>query len=282
MGSMMQLINSRHTHKIEQAKIDAARVIQKSNNDRSASDATLNNFIQSLANQRKMDAAGAAMNAKGQNIAAMLDKATVGSIQQRIQAAGELGNASVQAAAAGVGGSSVETFQATMRLRSSVQKEGLDRAVAGDNTNASSERAGVIGEAIAGLSNNTYVGNMDRTTYIDHVKQKNVVGAMIAVGVATYFGGPQAGQATSDFIASANNFANNKEAQGNRQMDSAFANGMSALSDYQRTGGNPWGRKGSTNSSGLMGSKDSSTSDSGTGGFFDSTNSDMSNDYQLA
>lgn len=234
MGSAMELLQSATTHKVKQAEIDAKRTVQGAYNEREAATTSLARYAQSVSNQRKMDAAGKALNAQATNIQNALDAAVVGTFAQRIQAANELGAAAAQAASAGVGGGSVEAYRMTLRLNQAIQEEAQSSALNADVINAKDAMGDTIRNAVADLNNDDYAGNFDYTIYLDHVKQKNVVGAAIAIGVASYFGGPQAGMATSDAIASGNRYANNDREGGNALVGSAIQNGFAAYQNYNK------------------------------------------------
>lgn len=233
MGSAMEMLNSRHTHRVKQAEIDAKRVTQAAYNEREAATTSLARFAQSVGNQRKMDAMGKALAAQASNISNALDAATVGTFSQRLAAASELGAASVNAAAAGVGGSSVDAYRQTLSLNYAIQEQAQQDAIRADVVNATDALGDTVRNSIASLDGDSFSGNFDYTQYLDHVKQKNVVGAAIAIGVATYFGGPQAGMAASDAIASGNRAANGDQAGSNALINSAISNGYGAYQSYR-------------------------------------------------
>lgn len=237
MGSAFEILNSGNTHRIKQAEVDAKRLTQKSANEKEGASMSLARFSQSLANKRKLEAAGAEFNASEQNIRQALDQSVVGNFQQRLQAAADLGSASVQAAAAGVGGGSVEAYNRTLALTNAMQEEANSSATSRDTINATTNKSNIIKNAVASLGTDMYQGSFDYTVYLDHVKQKNVLGAAVAVGVATYFGGPQAGMAVSDTVAAGNRLANNDTAGGQAYLSSAFKNGVSAFQGANSTSG---------------------------------------------
>lgn len=239
MGSAMEMLNSRNTHKVKQAEIDAKRVTQAAYNEREAATTSLARFAQSVGNQRKMDAMGKALSAQASNISNALDAATVGTFSQRLAAASELGAASVNAAAAGVGGSSVDAYRQTLSINAAVQEQAQQDALKSDVIHATDALGDTVRNSIASLDGDSFAGNFDYTQYLDHVKQKNVVGAAIAIGVATYFGGPQAGMAASDVIASGNRAANGDQAGANALINSGIANGFSAYQSYRANNSAP-------------------------------------------
>lgn len=244
MGSAMQILYSGPEHTLKQAQVDASRIVQASSNERSAAEASLANFSQALGNQRKLDAFGKNDEALQRNIAKLGESMTAGKFQDRIAAATALGEVTAMAGAAGVGGSSIDTYKRTMALRQAIGEESQSRAMVNDRTNYAQRRGQGLSDAVAGMNQTTYVGAMDRTVYMDHQKLKNVLGAAIAVGVASYFGGPQAGMATSDAIAGANNMANGNQTAANNLFNSSAQGFVQAGSNYQKTNGNPWGMEG--------------------------------------
>lgn len=229
MGSALSLLTADSQHKIAQSKIDAQRTLIASNNEKEAATTSLARFNQSLANQRKLQAGGANYNAATINLAAKADANTTGNFQQKIADAEALGTAVVSAAAAGVGGSSVDTYQRTMQLRQSINEESRKRAQDAAQVNGAESRAAIIADTVAQLDNTQYAANIDYTQLIDHREQKNVFGAFVAAAVATYFGGPQAGQAVLDVADAGGKLQNNDQAGASQRLSSAGANAMAGM-----------------------------------------------------
>lgn len=237
MGSAFELLNSGNTHRIKQAEIEGKRLTQKSANEKEAASASLARFSQSLSNKRKLEAAGAEFTASEQNIRQALDQSLVGTFQQRLQAAADLGSASVQAAAAGVGGGSVEAYNRTLSLSNAIQDEANTTAASRDALNATANKSNIIKNAVASLGSDSYQGNFDYTVYLDHVKQKNVLGTFALAAAATYFGGPKAGMAVTDLAAAGNRLENRDYQGGSQLLSSAFSNGLSAFQTLNSTSG---------------------------------------------
>jgi len=232
MGSMLY---AGATHIIEQSKIDAARITQKSGNEKRGAIAALQRGAASIANQRVLDAAGSQVNDISGNIARNLDAASQGHFMSRIAAAEELGSSMAMAAAAGVGGSSVEAYNSTVRLNRAMQEEQAMRAVNSDNINMSAQRGAVMSNAVAGMDNNVYNADQDFTQYVDHKKGKGLfsfegIATVAGAAAATYFGGPKAGQAVlklgTSLIQGNNAAANGDFATAGSQMDSAIKAGF--------------------------------------------------------
>jgi hypothetical protein len=174
------------------AKVDAARITQKSGNERRGAETALQQFSSSLANKRAMDAAGKNIGAITENISRSLDSATFGSFQQRIAAAEQAGAASAMAGAAGVGGSTVEAYNETMRLSDAMAKEQQDRATNSALIGQTAQIGETLEGAVAGMDNNIYRASLDYTQYVDPVKQSTFakIATLGVAAAATVFGGP--------------------------------------------------------------------------------------------
>lgn len=230
-------------HIREQAKIDAARITQKSGNERRGAETALQQFSASLANRRAMEAAGKQVNANAENVARNLDATTSGTLQGRIQAAEELGANIAMASAAGVGGSSIEQFNQTMRLQRGMAEEQQERGTASDLAQASRNTGEYLEDAVAGLDNNVYRANIDYTQYVDH-KKMGTLEKLFWVGsaaAATVVGGPQAGMAVAGLAESKQAAMNGDFGSASQSLTGAFQNGMSAYKDTRSAGGDYWG-----------------------------------------
>jgi hypothetical protein len=240
MGS---LLYADATHIREQAKIDAARITQKSGNERRGAESSLQRFSAALSNQRAMDVAGSAVNDIAGNIARNLDAAAAGKFMSRIQAAEELGTSIAMASAAGVGGSTVEAYNATIRLNRNMQEEQNSRAVNADNILASANRGNQIKNAVASFDGNVYAADLDFNQYVDHQKAstlEQIVGAVAMVG-ASYFGGPQGGAAVMGVLEARQAARNGDFGTASQALTGAVQNGVGTAHNYQKTSGDVWG-----------------------------------------
>lgn len=235
-------------HIREQAKIDAARITQKSGNERRGAESELQRFSASLGNQRLLDAAGKNVNAITENIGRNLDAATFGDFMGRVAAAEELGAHTAMAAAAGVGGSSVEIYNETVRLSRAMQDEQSDRAVRSDLINASTARGDTMTEAVASMDNNVYRADLDFKQYVDH-KKPSTLGNIFSLGLAaaaTYFGGPQAGMAVIGLREGKIAADNGDYASANQSVMGALGNAVGGFKTFRAGAGEgqvgkPWG-----------------------------------------
>lgn len=236
---MGQLLYADAIHRVEQAKIDAARLTQKSGNERRGSETALAQFSASLGNKRRMDAAGSAVNDSAANSVRTQRQLTTGRLSGRIRAAEELGQAAAMAAAAGVGGASVDTYNETTRLVNAMREQQVERSFSEQEWAAGQQRGNAIKAAVAGLDNTTYRANLDYTQYIDHKKPSFIERAVGIAGTvaATVFGGPQAGSAVMGMFEARQAARNGDFANASNSLVGAFKNGMGAMRSGHLTSG---------------------------------------------
>lgn len=242
---MGEIIYSGAIHRVEQAKIDAARITQKSGNARRGKESELQRFSASLGNRRKMDAAGKQIGAISENITRNLDAAAAGTLMSRVAAAEELGANIAQASAAGVGGSTIETYNRTLELNQAMQEEQQGRNVDSDNYLASAAKGGALYDAVSSFDNNAYVANRDDTVYVDHHKMSLIerVQGIGMVAAATYFGGPQAGAAAMDIVNAGQAAQNGDFSKASAQMDRGLEGAVNSYKQRKDEGGPPPGEK---------------------------------------
>lgn len=238
---MGQLLFADQIHMVEQAKIDAARITQKSGNERRGAATALQQFSSSLSNARVMDAAGSQINDSAANTARLHDAATNRTIQGRLATAEELGSMAAMAGAAGVGGASVDAYNETVRLRAAMQEQQIAQSMQTQVWASDQQRGNTIKAAVAAQDNNVYRANIDYTQYVDHQKP-SFIEQTIGIGLtaaATVFGGPQAGAAVMGVFEARQAIRNGDTAGASSAITGSVQNGMSAASNYNRTHGGP-------------------------------------------
>lgn len=195
-----------------------------------------------------MDAAGKNMANLEGNIARNIDAKANGDIQQQIALAEELGRSATMAGAAGVGGSSVDVFNNTVRLRAAMNQDQNDRAFHADKYAAEQDHGNMLYEAVAGLDNNQYRANLDNRRWADPHKQSTLskIAEVGLTAAATYFGGPQAGQAVMSMFDAGEQAANGDFAGAASTFDQGVAGGVSAFQTTRSMGGNTFWSKPNT------------------------------------
>jgi hypothetical protein len=237
---MGQLIYGGAAYKVQKAKVKAARITQAAHNQREGAESALANFSAALNNRRRMDAAGAQIETIQRAIAKNTDAKVAGDLNGQIAVAEELGANTTMAAAAGVGGSSIEAYNRTVQLRANMGKEEQDRAFSSDVWNAQQDIQNTEINAVSGLDNNVYRANLDYTHYVNPKKQ-GWFASLLEVGAtaaATYFGGPQAGQAVMSMFDARQAARNGDYATASASFNGALKSAYSGFQDFRTTGGN--------------------------------------------
>lgn len=236
---MGELIYANDIHAREQAKIEAARLTQKSGNERRGAESELQRFSASLANRRTLDAAGSQINSITENIARNLEAAAAGTFSNRIAASEEMGATVAAAAAAGLGGSSLEMYNATLRLSQSMTEEQQARHVNSDNIGASASRGDTLMDAVGSMDNNVYRADLSFNEYVDHNKMGMFtrLATVGAAAAATYFGGPQAGMAVVGIAEGSQKASNGDYGGASQDIMGGIQNGISAFKATREAGG---------------------------------------------
>lgn len=227
---------------VKQGQVDAKRITTKSGNERRVAETDLQLFSQALGNRKIMEAAGKNINAYGENIAKNLEGLTMGRFQDQLASSEELGAVTAMASAAGVGGSSIDAYAATLDTMNGLRREQADRQADRDIYGALKARGELLTSATDSFDQNIYRADLDVSQYMD-VKKPSFLSGALTLGLttaATYFGGPQAGQAALSFRESQQAASQGDFAQAAASMNSAVFSGIGAYKTYRQTGGNLW------------------------------------------
>jgi hypothetical protein len=228
-----------------QGQVNAKRTATKSGNELRVAKTDLQLFSQALGNRKIMDAAGKNINSYGENIAKNLEGAAMGAFQEQLRSAEELGASTAMASAAGVGGSSVEAYNATLATSNGLRLEQSNRQFDRDIYAAGQARGDILTSAVDSLDKNVYRADLDVSTYMD-VKKPSFLSGALTLGLAsaaTYFGGPQAGQAVIGFRESQIAAERGDYAQASSSFTGSLMAGVGAFKTYRQTGGNLWSSK---------------------------------------
>lgn len=230
MGSVNTILQANNIHRIKQAEYEGANEVQVASNKLEAAKASLAEFSRSLGNSLRIEAAGKEFNEGVSDLAAALEGRTTNQLNSSLAAAERIGALSAQAAAAGVGGSSVALLNDTIELQRNIEQDLQRQATSRLAAKGSRANAQIMNNAYNQIDLSRALGSFDYTVRIAPQKMKNRLGKAIGVAVATYFGGPMAGQAAADFAVSEWQ-AGNADFQGmSRSLDSGFQH---AIKGYQ-------------------------------------------------
>lgn len=225
-----------------QGQVNAKRITTKSGNEKRAAQTDLQLFSQALGNRKIMDAAGKNINAYGENIAKNLEGATMGAFQDQLRSAEELGATTAMASAAGIGGSSIEAYNSTLATMDGLRREQGDRQFNRDLYAAGVARSNILSDATDSFDKNIYRADLDVSTYMDVKKPSFLAGAATLglAAAATYFGGPQAGQAVIGFRESQMAAERGDFAAASSSLTGSIMAGFGAFKTYRQTGGKLW------------------------------------------
>lgn len=227
---------------VAQGQVNAKRITTKSGNEKRVAQTDLQLFSQALGNRKIMEAAGKNINAYGENIAKNLEGAAMGAFQDQIRSAEELGATTAMASAAGIGGSSIQAYNDTLRTMDGLRREQDDRQFNRDLYAAGQARGDILTGAVDSFDKNVYRADLDVSTYMDVKKPSFLAGAATLglAAAATYFGGPQAGQAVIGFRESQMAAERGDFAAASSSLTGSIMAGISAFKTYRQTGGNLW------------------------------------------
>lgn len=232
MGSVNTILQSGNMHRVSMAEHEAKKLIQSSGNTRAAAEQTLGDFSRSLNNNLRMEAAGTEFNEQMRQLSTELDAGSTKKMNADMQTAERTGALLAQASALGVGGATVELLNETTKLHNAL----LDGAV----TDAMTKTAAGVGQRAAqGMTNamnnldlSRTFGNFDYTVHIAPKKLNNKWAKLAGVAVATYFGGPQAGQAVADMVVGDWQAKNGNFEGAARSFDSAIRSGVQGYNTW--------------------------------------------------
>ncbi|UYA98873.1 hypothetical protein IVIADoCa7_47 [Xanthomonas phage vB_Xar_IVIA-DoCa7] len=242
MGSISTVLQSDNMTRVAQAEVNAKRKIQQANNNLSAKATTLNEFMRTMGNMTRMEAAGKEYNNAIENLAWETQEGGRGKLNAQLEQAEALGSLDAMAAVSGVGGSSMDLMESLIGLKADTQMYESAEMVRRMDANGRTQTAQLMLNGIKSIDTRQQMGSFDYQVFIDPKKMSNKWLKVAGIAVATYFGGPQAGEAAADH-AVADWKANNGDFDGaGRDYGAALKNGMAAYKDWSERGGTAWGK----------------------------------------
>lgn len=275
MGSIYRIVNAGNEFRVNLANYYAQEETRESGNKKEAALSSLANFQRSLGNSVRMEQAGDQYNDQINELAGRLDARNTLNINTSLAAAQQLGGIAAQAAAAGVGGSSIDALDGVTELQRNITQQGTTlntKQMASSGTRSAVDN---LTNGLQAVDFGATFGSYDYNKDVKPVPLKNRITTIAAIAVATYFGGPAAGQAAADSTLAAWDASNGKYNSAYKQADKASGEWLSAAKDYAQRGGQSWwgavtqsgGTNGGNPSSSLSGYSDQPSSDSSGGDF---------------
>lgn len=240
MGSVTTILQANNITRMDQATYDANVWTQKANNKKEAANITLADFSRSLGNTLRVEGAGREFNEAVSNLASSLESRTMGKLNSSLAAAERTGALLAQAGAQGVGGTSVDLLSDTIKLQRNIEQDLQQQTTDRMASQGGRANAQIMDNALSQTDLQRQFGSFDYTVYIAPKAMKRRLGKLIGVAAATWFGGPQAGEAAADAMVGSWQAENGNFAGAAKSFDSAVQGAAGAWQDYNERGGGSW------------------------------------------
>ncbi|QOI69541.1 internal virion protein [Xanthomonas phage Xaa_vB_phi31] len=241
MDGIGTILQANNITRVARAKYQSAVATQAANNKLKKAQGDLANWSRSLGNRRKVEAAQKEFNRGVEQLSNETRQAGKQRTQNTLSSAEQRGALVARAAMTGVGGSTVEAMENLIGLQAATTQEEIDQAV--DNMQYSAK------ENLTTALMNTYMSqdfsqtmmDFDFTQHIEPQAMKRRLGKLIGVAVATYFGGPMAGEAVSNLAVGEWEATNGNFTGANQSFGAAMTQAGGAMQQWSDRGGTAWG-----------------------------------------
>lgn len=238
IGTILQAPNM---HRIAVANWEKETKTRAANNFLKKAQGDLTTWSRSLGNKKRVQAAEEEYNRQMEGLSHELRQMGKQGTANSLNAAEQQGALMALAAFSGVGGASVEAMENLVSLQDATTQEELQQAMDNMNYFGKENAATVMGNAYDSADLTQTVLDLDFTKSIRPVAMKRRLGKLIGVAVASYFGGPQAGEAVADIAVGEWKATNADFGGAMSSYGSAIQNGMQAWKDTSERGG-AWGK----------------------------------------
>lgn len=252
MGGVNTILQANNTTRVARAEY-RRNVAETNNNNRlQSSQSSFADAMRSIKNKTVINNASKEYNFRMEQLSEELRTGTGAGFNAQMQEAAARGALAAQAGYVGVGGSSADLMDTAVRLQAEMDQEVQSNALSLMASRGQKQAAQIMSNAYNSMDMSRTFGQYDFRQYIEPQAMKRRLGKLIGVAVASYFGGPQAGEAVADFAVGTWQ-ADNGDFQGSgRSFASAAGNGLSAAQQWSERGGESWG-------SAVFGNKSSTT-----------------------
>lgn len=242
MGGISSMLQANNTTRIARANWRAATAQSKNTNALESAKGSFSEYMRTLGNQAKVKAASKEYNFQMEQLTEELRAGQGASLNTQVQLASARGALAAQSGFVGVGGSSAELMDSMVRLQSEMDQEAQQNALNLMSSRGAKQTAQIMSTAVKGMDLSRTFGTFDYQQHIEPKSMGNRFGKLVGVAVASYFGGPLAGEAVANaFVGDWQ--AKNGDFQGMSQsFDNAIQGGLSSWRDYSQRGGVPWGK----------------------------------------
>lgn len=240
MGSLGTILQADNMYTVDKARYEAAKEVQTATNRREAATASLADFSRSLGNTLRVEAAGKEFNEAVSSLAGALESRTTGRINSSLAAAERIGALNAEASAMGVGGSSIDLLTDTIKLQRNIEQDLQRQATARMATSGGRSNAAIMDNGYTSIDLTQRFGNFDHTRHVAPVKMKNRLATLIGAGVATFFLGPDAGQAVAQVAVGGWQASNGNFAGAAQSFDSGLSSAILGVKSLNDRAGQSW------------------------------------------
>jgi hypothetical protein len=240
MGSVNTIIQANNTTRIARSEYRAAVAQTKNTNALEVAKGGFSEYMRSLKNQAMVDAASKEYNYQMEGLSEELRAKQGAGFNTQIQLASARGALAAQAGYVGVGGSSADLMDTMVRLQSEMDQETQKNALELMSSRGAQQTAQVMTNAYKGMDISQTFGQYDYSEHIEPKAMKRRFGKLVGVAVATYFGGPQAGEAVADFAVGTWQADNGNFSGASQSFDQAIQGGAAAYQQWGQRGGKSW------------------------------------------
>lgn len=240
MGSVNTILQANNIHEVAKAEYDANVMLSESRNRLEVAKTSLAEFSRSLGNVYRIEAAGKEYNEAVSQLALATEARGMGRINDSLAAAERTGALMAQAGALGVGGTSVDLLNQTVELQRNIQQDMQQAATDQMASSAGRANAQIMENAQNAMDLTRTFGNFDYTVHIAPKPMKRRFLKLVGVAVATYFGGPQAGEAAADAMVGSWQATNANYGGAAQNFDSAIGGALNSWQEWNDRGGQSW------------------------------------------
>lgn len=160
-GNMATTAQAKANNRISEANRDANNSVRVAGNAAKAASGSLDRWVQSLNNNRRLDSGAKAMESLVVNATRMNDSNVNRNLSASIRSAEQAGMQAASAAFSGVGGNAVDTINTSVALRDSIVHEQIMQTQEMASYDVARRAGNIMSQTIGGLDNTLIRENFD-------------------------------------------------------------------------------------------------------------------------
>ena len=198
MGGVSTIVHSNNITRIARANYRAAVAQAKNTNKLEVAKGNFAEFMRTLNNQERVNNASKEYNFQMEQLSEELRVRQGAGFNTDVQLAAARGALTAQAGYVGVGGSSADLMDTMVRLQSEMDKETQQNALNLMASRGAKQTAQIMTTAYKSMDLTRTFGQFDFSQHIAPKAMNNRFLKLVGVAAATFFGGPQAGEAAAN------------------------------------------------------------------------------------